>query len=131
MSTRPQSLQGHLGIHKTIPGCPLNNPIQLIHAESPDFWMDVFIRSKTGVGISPAGIPGCQVIHDNCSNCMASVPAVLVLALILESMISQSPQPGIIPNIPRSLKGGLDHISRKLYIFFVTSHNFFPFLLCK
>ena len=22
-------------------------------------------------------------------------------------------------------KGGLDHISRKLYIFFVTSHNFF------
>ena len=23
-------------------------------------------------------------------------------------------------------KGGLDHFSRKLYIFFVTSHNFFP-----
>ena len=27
---------------------------------------------------------------------------------------------------PSSFFGGLDHISRKLYIFLVTSHNFFP-----
>ena len=57
----------------------------------------------------PYNIMGSNALKQNCA-CGS-----MVVKGILFTTIESS-----------STKGGLDHISRKLYIFFVTSHNFFP-----